>query len=127
MKALLGLLGLVLALAVGFLVYKFQFTHSPAGEYSPKAVADVVGVKTDLAALGQAERLYLSLHGSYASLEQLQQDGAISDSGTTHRGYNYSAEIDDGMHFKITASPASPANQGWPTLAIDETMEVTEQ
>jgi len=127
MKTIASILGLVLVLAVGLVVYKSQFTNNPAGVASPQAVADVVGVKTDLVVLGQAERLYLSLHGSYASLEQLQQDGAIGTSGANHRGYSYSAEIDDGVHFKITASPANPANQGWPRLAIDETMEVTQQ
>ena len=127
MKAVASLLGLVLVLAVGLVVYKTQFMHSPTGETSPKVVADVAGVKTDLAVLGQAERLYLSLHGSYASLEQLQQDGAIGASATNHRGYSFSAEVDDGLHFKITAAPTGPANQGWPTLAIDETMEVTQQ
>ncbi|HKM52221.1 MAG TPA: hypothetical protein VJY33_02360, partial [Isosphaeraceae bacterium] len=65
--------------------------------------------------------------GSYASLDQLQQDGAISFSGASRRGYNYTAEVNDGQHFKITAAPSDPANQGWPTLSIDEKMEVTQQ
>jgi hypothetical protein len=78
-------------------------------------------------AIGQAERLYLASHGSYASLDQLEQDGAISFSGANRRGYNYAAEVDDGQHFKITAAPSGPAQEGWPTLSIDENLEVTQQ
>jgi hypothetical protein len=89
-------------------------------------VIDVVGVKTDLLAIAQAERLYLASHGSYASIDQLQQDGAISFSGTNRRGYNYAADLDDGQHFSITAAPSDPAKEGWPTLSIDENMQVTQ-
>jgi hypothetical protein len=60
-------------------------------------------------------------------VDQLQQDGALSFSGTNRRGYNYTAQVDDGAHFKITAAPSGLANQSWPTLAIDESMEVTQQ
>jgi hypothetical protein len=126
MKAAASVLGLVIVLAIVWIVFKAQFTRGPAGGIPPKQVIDVVGVKTDLLAIGQAERLYLASHGSYASLEQLQQDGAISFSGN-RRGYNYTAEVNDGQHFKITAAPSGPANQGWPTLSIDENMEVTQQ
>jgi hypothetical protein len=127
MKAAASVLGLVIVLAIVWLVIRMQSTHGPTGGTSPKQVIDVVGVKADLLAIGQAERLYLASHGSYASLDQLQQDGAISFSGANRRGYNYAAEIDDGQHFKITAVPSGPAQEGWPTLSIDENMEVTQQ
>ena len=87
----------------------------------------MVGVKTDLLAIAQAERLYLASHGSYAGIDQLQQDGAISFSGANRRGYNYIADVNDGQHFKITAAPSDPAKIGWPTLSIDENMEVTQE
>jgi hypothetical protein len=90
-------------------------------------VMDVVGVKMDLAAMGQAERLYLASHGSYAGLEQLRQEGVISFSGVGRPGYNYTIEFDDGQHFKITAAPSGPAQAGWPTLWIDENMEVKQK
>jgi hypothetical protein len=109
------------------MVIRVQSTHGPTGGAPPKQVIDVVGVKTDLTVIGQAERLYLAGHGSYASLEQLQQDGAISFSGANRRGYNYAAEVNDGQHFKITAAPSGPGKEGWPTLSIDENMQVTQQ
>ena len=126
MKKAAGLLGLVIALGVGYFIFKAQYTQGPTGGAPPKQVIDVVGVKNDLLAIAQAERMYLASHGTYASLEQLQQDGAITFSGTNRRGYNYTAEV-SGEHFRIVATPVDPAKAGWPTLAIDETMQVTQQ
>jgi len=127
MKAAGGVLGLVIVLAIGWFLVKSQFTSGPTGGAPPKEVIDVVGVKNDLLAIGQAERMYLASHGSYASVDQLQQDGALSFSGTNRRGYNYTADVDDGQHFKITATPSDPAKAGWPTLSVDENMQVTQQ
>ena len=126
MKKAAGLLGLVIALGVGYFIFKAQYTQGPTGGAPPKQVIDVVGVKNDLLAIAQAERMYLASHGTYASLEQLQQDGAITFSGTNRRGYNYTAEV-SGERFRIVATPADPAKAGWPTLAIDETMQISQQ
>ena len=127
MKAAASVLGLLIVAAIVWFVIKPQFAHGPAGGAPPKQVIDVAGVKIDLAVIGKAERLYLAIHGSYASLEELEQGGAIGFSGADRRGYNYTAEIDDGQHFKITAAPSAPDKQGWPTLWIDETMADAQQ
>lgn len=127
MKKVGGLLGLVIALGVGYFIFKAQMTTGPTGGAPPKEVIDVVGVKNDLLAIGQAERMYLASHGTYASVEQLQQDGALQFSGTNRRGYNYSAEVTGGEHFRITAAPSDPAKAGWPTLSMDDTMQVSQQ
>ena len=127
MKAAASVLGLLIVAAVVWFVIKPQFTPGPAGGGPPKQLIDVVGVKTDLAVIGKAERLYLAVHGSYASIEELQQEGAIAFSGTDRRGYNYTSEVNDGQHFKITAAPSAPDKQGWPSVLIDETMEEAQQ
>lgn len=127
MKKVGGLLGLVIALGVGYYIFKAQMTSGPAGGAPPQQTIDVAGVKNDLLAIGQAERMYLASHGTYASIEQLQQDGALQFSGTNRRGYNYSAEVSGGEHFRITATPADPAKAGWPTLTMDDTMQVVQQ
>jgi hypothetical protein len=126
MKKAGGLLALVVVLGLVYYMFKTQFQHLPGGA-PPKQTIDVVGVKNDLLAIAQAERMYLASHGSYASLEQLQQEGSLSFSGTNRRGYNYTAEITGGEHFRIVAAPADPAKAGWPTLTIDETMQIHEQ
>jgi hypothetical protein len=127
MRKVGALLGLIIAVAVVYFLVKSQYTQGPTGGAPPQQTIDVVGVKNDLLAIGQAERMYLASHGTYASLEQLQQDGDLQFSGTSRRGYNYTAEVSGGEHFRIVATPADPAKAGWPTLAIDDTMQVTQQ
>jgi hypothetical protein len=127
MKAGGMVIGLVIAAAIVWFAVKTEFTQGPAGGQPPKEVIDVVGVKNDLLSIGQAERVYLASHGSYASVDDLQKDGSLTFNGENRRGYNYSAELDDGQHFKITATPSDPAKASWPTLSIDETMQVTQQ
>lgn len=127
MKAAAGILGLVIVLAIIWFVMKSQYSQGPAGAQPPAETIDVVGVKSDLLSIAQAERMYLASHGSYASVDDLQHDGSLTFSGANRRGYSYTAEVDDGQHFKITAVPAEPAKAGWPTLTIDETMQVAQQ
>jgi hypothetical protein len=127
MKAGGMIVGLVIVVAIIWFVMKSQFSQGPTGAQPPAETIDVVGVKSDLLAIGQAERMYLASHGSYASVDDLQQDGSIIFSGTNRRGYNYAAEVDGGQHFKVTARPVDPAKTTWPTLWIDETMQVGQQ
>ncbi|PYV44308.1 MAG: hypothetical protein DMG06_07015 [Acidobacteria bacterium] len=119
------LLALVMALAIGYFVYKAQLTGT-AVNTTPRQQIDVVGVKNDLISIAQSERLYLAANGSYATLDQLQQDGSLSFPGTKRRGYNFVAEVQDAEHFKITATPVDPSKPGWPKLSIDETMQITQ-
>ena len=127
MKAGGMIVGLVIVGAIIWFVMKSQFTRGPMGSRPPAETIDVVGVKSDLLAIAQAERMYLATHGSYASVDDLQQDGSMTFSGTNRRGYNYAAEVDGGQHFKVTARPEDPAKANWPTLTIDETMQVVQQ
>jgi len=119
------LLALVMALAIGYFVYKAQLTGT-AVNTTPRQQIDVVGVKNDLISIAQSERLYLAANGSYATLDQLQQDGSLSFPGTKRRGYNFVAEVQDAEHFKITATPVDPSKPGRPKLSIDETMQITQ-
>ena len=127
MRAAFSVLGLLIVLAIVWLVIRAQVSpQGVTGGKPPVQTIDVVGVKNQLLALAQAERMYLASHGSYASIEALQQDGSVTFSGSTSRGYSYSADVDDGQHFKITAAPADASKADWPTLSIDETMQVTQ-
>src|SRR5579871_3699017 len=119
MRVAASLIGLVIVMAIIWFIIKAQYSHGPTAMQPPAETIDVVGVKSDLVAIGQAERFYLASHGSYASVDQLQQDGSITFGGTNRRGYNYSADVDGGQHFKITAAPADPSKATWPTLSID--------
>lgn len=127
MRKLGGLLGLVIALGIGYYIFKAQYMQGPTGGAPPKQVIDVAGVKMDLLAIGQAERTYLGSHGTYATIDQLQQDGSLSFSGTNRRGYNYSAEVEGGQHFRIVAKPSDLEKQGWPTVVMDDMMQISQQ
>jgi hypothetical protein len=127
MKAALGLGGLIITLGIVYFLYKAQLPDGTGGAKSPIEQMDLTGVRTDLLGLAQSERLYLAGHTSYASLEQLQQEGSVTFSGADRRGYRYAIEVDGGKHFKITATPTDPAKAGWPVLTIDETMQITQK
>ncbi len=127
MKKVGGLLGVVIALGIVYYLFRAQVQSMPGGGAPPEETIDVVGVKNDLIAIAQAERMYLASHGSYATLDQLQQDGSLTFSTANRRGYNYTASVDDGQHFTITAAPADPAKSTWPTLSINESMQVAQQ
>ena len=120
------ILTVLVGLAVGYYVYTTQFKVGPGGEVvSPKAQIDVVGIQSDLLSIANAERLYLASHGSYATVEQLRQEGSLLFSPTHRRGYNFVSEINGGMGFRITAVPADPTAEGWPSFSIDQNMQVT--
>src|SRR3974377_1164221 len=124
MRAAVSLLGVVIALAIGYYLITAQWSPRENSPVQPQRQIDLTGVRSDLLSIGQAERLFLASHGSYGTLDQLQQDGSLSFSGSSRRGYDYSVQVDGGAHFTVTATPSDPAKPGWPTLTIDETLEV---
>ena len=127
MRSGAALLGLVIVLGIGYYVYRSSLEPSPGEKVSPVQQVDVTGVKSDLLSIAQAERLYLTSHSAYGTLDELQQDGSLNFSGRERRGYNYTFEIDGASHFRIIAGPADPAKAEWPTLSIDETMTITQR
>ncbi len=124
MRSTLGLVGLVLALAIGYYVYTKQIDRTQGG-ISPKQQIDLAGVRSDLLSIAQAERIFLATNGAYATLEQLQQAGSIHFQGPGRRGYLYDIEIDGNRHFRVIARPADPSRTDSPTLFIDETMQIS--
>jgi len=126
MKAGGSIVGLVIVVAIIWFVMKSEFSQGPAGVQPPAETINVAGVKSDLLSIAQAERMYMASHGSYVSIDDLVQDGSLTFSGANRRGYDYTAEVDDGQHFKITAKPVDPAKASWPTISIDETMQISQ-
>jgi hypothetical protein len=127
MRKIGGLLGVVIALGIGYFIFKTQMTQGPTHGAPPQQVIDVVGVKNDLLAIGQAERMYMASHGTYTTLDQLQKEGMLTVDNGSRRGYDYSVDFQDGRTFQITATPTDPAKKSWPTLTMDETMEIHQQ
>ena len=132
MRSYGGFVAFLVMLIIGLLVYKASFTSGPDGELSPVQrllqTYELAGVKNDLAALAHAERVYLASHDEYVDLDQLREEGSTNllPHGD-RRGYLYTIEIDSDQHFRIIATPSDPKTKGWPTLAIDETMEISQE
>lgn len=119
-----GLIGLVLALGVGYYIFNRTAT-GPTGA-PPLEQIDTTAIRQRLLTIGQTERQYVATHGAYATLEQLAQEDLLPG-GTEQRGYTFTGTADGSTGFTITATPTDPNKSGWPTLEITETMQVTER
>ena len=122
MKAF-GILGVVIALCVGLYLYQRNLQEVPEG--SPQQQIDTVAIRQRLLAIGQTERQYQATNGKFATLEELD-NAQLLPGGTEQRGYSFSAEI-SGSGFTITATPTASDKADWPTLSIDNTLQVTEK
>lgn len=128
----LGLIGILVTAAVGLSIYMYTLKQATPG---PGMVAtqniSVVGVKNDLVAIAQAERMYYTQNGSYADLPTLTTNGTMNLARTSRDGYTYTA-APSGNTFTVTATytaPPAPNPAGvvpphFPTFTIDQTMEV---
>ena len=126
MKSVLAIAGLMIALGGGYFVYQTYLSRSPMAQVPPQEQIDVIDIRANLISIGQAEKMYVYTHGSYGTLDQLRADGSPS-LGTDVRGYVFSVSPNGAQSFTATATQTSPNRSGWPTLVIDETMQVRQQ
>jgi len=96
------------------------------GAPPPQQQVDVVGIRSELLAVGQAEGRYLVSHSRYATLDELQQDSLLTG-GADRRGYRFTVVVDGSQGYTVTAVPADLDKQGWPTLAMNQTMQIIER
>jgi|SRR5687768_12236022 hypothetical protein len=120
-----GLIAVIIVLGVGFYVYQQRATSMLPGGASPTEQIDVTAIRQRLLTIAQTERQYQASNGKYATLEELAAENLLPG-GTEQRGYRYTADI-RGAGFTITATPTDRAKQGWPTLEVTETMQVTQR
>lgn len=123
MKGLIGLLAVAL---IGGAIYWMALTktESTAGvKGTPAQIISSVGVENDLISIAQAERVYQSEHGAYASLDDLYSSGALTVRKAGREGYTYSVDTTpDG--FTATATCDSSAAAPCTNFAVDQTMQV---
>lgn len=119
-----GIIGLLVALCVGYFVVQRSATSVPEG--SPQKQIDVTDIRMALLSAAKAEQQYQASHGNYGTIDELQQAGLLIG-GTERRGYTLSAEAGGATRFTITAVPTDADKAGWPTLEITERMEVVEK
>jgi hypothetical protein len=132
MKGIFGLLGILVSAALGLGIYMYTLKQASPG---PGMVVtqniSIVGVKNDLVAIAQAERMYYTQNGSYADLATLSSSGTMNITRTSRDGYTYSVQP-SGSDFTVTATytappldiPAGVTPPHFPTYTIDQTMEV---
>jgi hypothetical protein len=123
MRSALTIGGLLIALGVGYVLYSRSLTSAGVTQAPPQQTIDVTDIRANLLTIAQAERIYLVAHGTYGTVDQLNQDGPPM-MVTENRGYVFNAEPNGAQSFKVTATPTDPNKVGWPTLTIDETMMV---
>lgn len=125
-----ALVAILVAAAVVFGVYHYYFKKMPTSDEgtAPTQAISLTGVRTDLLQIAQAERAYIALNGQCASLELLTSSNSLAMSRPERDSYTYSIECSGG-DFSVTARHA-PAPAGspirYPTLAIDQSMQVHE-
>lgn len=121
-----SMIGLLIVAVIGVLTYKYYFPHMEAagtGTATPMQTIDMVGVKNDLLSIAQAERMYLTDHSSYASLDELVSSGALAMKKTGRDGYTYDAQPSDST-FRVIAHCPATTNPGCTSFVIDQTMEI---
>ena len=124
MGRILGLIGMVVALAVGMYIYakQAQSSSEAAGVSNPKATVNITGVRSDLMTIAQGERGYFASEGKYASLDELISSRSITVS-RERLPYRYEVET-SGTGFRVIAKcPAGDASGGPTQLSVDENME----
>ena len=131
MGRVFGFITLLAVLCVGAWYYMRQtqttlFGGSGSGA-SATSTVDLMGIRSDLLAMAQAERTRQALKGSYASLEQMRADGDLTMTHTQRGPYTYSAEV-SASTFRIVATYTGPDAPGVvKTISIDQTMQISQQ
>jgi hypothetical protein len=127
MRSAFGFAGLLIVVLIGYLIYSSQIQEMGDGK-PPKQQIDLIGVKSDLLSLAQAEKLYCAANSSYADLETLKRSNImnrIPEGGRS--GYQYSIDANGAEHFQITADPPDSSETVLPTFTIDETMQLSQR
>jgi hypothetical protein len=125
-----SLAGLLVFVAVSFRVYEVYVKRMPVTDKgtTPTQAIDLVGVRTDLLQIAQAERAYLAINGECVNIEELATSNTLTIIKTERDGYFFSVAC-SGQDFTVTAkhAPAAPNSSiRYPVLAIDQNMEIAE-
>ena len=120
-----ALIAVIIAAVIGFFVYRAYFAQvQPEGPGTTATQAiSLTGVKNDLLAIAQAERAYQAEHGSYATFDELISSNTLRMAKPERDGYVYTVEASAGS-FSVTARHPASAQVRWPTLVIDQSMQV---
>jgi hypothetical protein len=126
MQRAIGLLGLLIAVAIGGYIFTQQAKKSSPDAGNPRTEIDVTGVRMDLINMAQAERAYYAREGHYASLDDMRASGDLLVRHDNRGPYTYSATYSD-QGFEITATYNGPPQPEAPqSLHVDQNMQVSQ-
>lgn len=124
MRVFGGLIGILVVMLIGWMIYKnYLVSGQAAGTTSPVQTIDAAGAQMDLLGIAQAERMYQAQHGKYASLDELVADGAMQLRKPNRQGYTYDVVASDAS-FQATARCTTPPIPGCHNYSIGPTMTV---
>ena len=125
------LLALVVVAAIigGAYYYYLQKMPTTDAGTTPTQAISLTGVRMDLNQIAMAERTYFASNAKCASLDELTSSGSLSLARLERDGYSYEVQCGEADRFSVVARHA-PAPEGspirYPTLAIDQAMQVGE-
>jgi hypothetical protein len=125
MRGLGSLAGLLIVALIAVFTYKFYFSKTAAvgGAATPAQTINVVGVKSDLLGIAQAERLYQAEHGTYATMDDLVSNGAMSVRKSGRDGYTYDVDA-SADSFQAVAHCPTDTHPGCTNYSIDQSMTI---
>lgn len=119
MRAMLGFVVIVIALAAGYWFYMSSLKTTETKEN----MVSVVGVKADLLSFANAERIYAATHGAYASEDELYSSGTLKTQRPARDGYTYSWGSSS-QGFSIIARCQLKLSVPCPSFSIDQDMQI---
>jgi hypothetical protein len=124
------LAAMLVFVGVAFGIYQYSLKKMPSSDpgTAPTQAISLTGVRGDLMQIAQAERSFTALNDHCASLDELISSNSITMQRPERDGYSYAVQCSGG-DFTVTARhPAAPDGSPirYPTLAIDQTMQVRE-
>jgi len=125
----IGLLVALAAIALGAYFYFKQMPTTDSGT-APTQAINLTGVRMDLLQIAQAERTYAAINSHCATMDDLISSHSVSMQRPEREGYTYTVACSGSdADFTVTARHA-PAPAGstirYPTLAVDQSLEVRE-
>jgi hypothetical protein len=128
MKALAAL---IVFAGVAFGIYQYSLKSMPTTDAgtAPTQAISLTGVRGDLLQIAQSERSFLALNDHCANIDELISTNSVTMRQPERDGYTYTLDCGAAGNFKAVArhAPAPPDSQiRYPTLSIDQTMQVTE-
>ena len=114
-----------------FGIYQYSLKKMPTTDpgTAPTQAISLTGVRADLLQIAQSERSFQALNDHCATIDELISSNSITMRQPGRDGYTYTVDCGSSGNFSATARHApAPANSPirYPTLSIDQSMQVTE-